>query len=235
MDGKNLKRQTLLPGGSRPSKLPKVSVQEDLASIKTVKDRESKRNTIVGRNTLVRFDESTTHQHTTPNSTKELLSKSNFVAGGAEIARIANPWDFYDRAFSLEQSGTVDVGTNRKNKNDCSIFAIKKMDNGSSMDVIRQLILAQCSESPGASTCLAAFYEIFIFESRFYLVEEYLDITLGEVMGCPILFGETEICMVASDVVMAIEFLRTQDLQHGAINKTNIGLTRHGRVRLCEY
>ena len=148
-------------------------------------------------------------------------------------------WAKYRQCFELELNGKVDVVVPRAVSPELLIVRRAATTNVS----CQTKTLVQLMEQPFFARC----FEVFGSASSPYLVCEYLSLTLGHILGLPLLPTEVEVAAIAGQVrcgmrkcrktnreqlLQALTFLEQHKLVHQRLAMSNVLLSDKGYVKI---
>jgi hypothetical protein len=148
-------------------------------------------------------------------------------------------WAEYKRCFELELNGKVDVAVPRSTSQ--KLFVVRR---AATSNLNRQLhMLVQLMAQPYFAKC----FQVFGSVSSPYFVCEYLNLTLGHILGLPTFPTEVEVAAIAGQVrysthiclqtdgeqlLQALTFLEQHNLAHQRLSMSNILLSDDGHVKI---
>ncbi|KAI9776696.1 MAG: hypothetical protein M1839_009423 [Geoglossum umbratile] len=133
-----------------------------------------------------------------------------------------SPWDLYKKDFSIELGGSIAVVHKKPVTED--LFAIRSFSGQDTDEKLYMLCLLRHE-----SFLLS--HEIFFFEDTYFIVSEYMAISLEELtIARP---DELQLAIIIHQILNGISFLVKQGLTHGSITCSNILVSTRGVVKIA--
>ncbi|KAH6699449.1 hypothetical protein EV126DRAFT_342542 [Verticillium dahliae] len=226
------KRQTLFPGAHSTGNSLEGILDVPPKSHKRFAEASQKQN--ASRSKLQRSHDNylTIFQETDQLKAPGLKSKLPVKEG--------SPWNLYRRYLTLELGGTVAVVGKT---NQTELFLMRGYRNDSAEENLDPLAVLQHPN-------LLQYHDCFQHDNAFYVVFEYAEISIKELME--IRLDESELVAIVHQVcrtvrytslpkslmlkvlqiVECLAYLEQMKTCHGAVNESNILLTRQGHVKI---
>ncbi|KAI9855636.1 MAG: hypothetical protein M1813_009682 [Trichoglossum hirsutum] len=145
-----------------------------------------------------------------------------------------SPWEIYTKYYGVELGSPVVMAYKKNVTVDLSappgpeklLFPVRSfsgLDAEEKLYMIRQIQHENIHHS----------YEIFAFGNAFYVISQYVAISLDEVIACPAYPDECQLAAIIAQVLKGISFLSSQNLMHGHITCSKILLTPAGVVKIA--
>lgn len=169
---------------------------------------------LIGQKEIVKGDNLPNTLSQGPPSVKRLTTSPNRLPIPVQIQ---NPWDTYKRLIQLEQGSTITLAAHHQNN---QVVAVRQYNSP-----IKPI------EDKSHENILMV-YGIYRINQVSFVVCEYLDVTMEQILACVCFVSHIQIATVAQAVLNGLEILSRISIKSIELDISNIVLSRNGHIKL---